>query len=92
MAKSLLVGEGKDPGRKAGSRGLLVYKGKIIGASLRTQDGVKPVYVSPGHRVDLKSALRLVLACAGKNRIPIPTREADLWSKQLRLLAGGKLP
>ena len=39
--------------------------------------GVKPIYVSIGHRVSLKSAIRIVLNCSDGLRIPRPTREAD---------------
>jgi deoxyribonuclease V len=48
-----------------------------IGTVLRTRDGVRPVYVSVGHLVDLASAERIVLACAKRYRLPEPTRIAD---------------
>jgi deoxyribonuclease V len=53
---------------------------------LRTQNGIKPVYVSIGHRMDLTTAERLVLDCAVRYRLPEPTRLADrlvaAWKKQ----------
>lgn len=84
VAKSLLVGEAAAPGARAGAHSLMRYQGRVVGAALRTRDGTKPVYVSPGHRMDLESALRLALACCDGLRIPVPTREADRWSKELR--------
>lgn len=84
VAKSLLIGEGRAPGPRAGSWSPLRHRGKVVGAIVRTRDKTKPVYVSPGHLMDLKSARRLVMACAGGTRIPVPTREADRWSKVLR--------
>src|SRR5512135_3607536 len=58
-AKSVLVGEYKEPGRKRGSASPLIYKGEEVGRALRTRDGVKPVFVSIGHKVDTDAACRL---------------------------------
>jgi deoxyribonuclease V len=76
-AKSLLVGEYKQPGRKRGSYSPLSYRGKRVGSVLRTRDGVKPVFVSPGHLTDQQGGRRLVLACAARYRLPEPIRHAD---------------
>jgi deoxyribonuclease V len=51
---------------------------------LRTRDGAKPLFVSPGHRTDLDSSIRIVLACIGRYRIPEPLRCADMLSKGSR--------
>jgi deoxyribonuclease V len=51
---------------------------------LRTQKGVRPVFVSIGHRVDLASAVKLVLACCTRYRIPEPTRQADIEVAKLK--------
>lgn len=59
---------------------------ELIGAVLRTRDGVKPVYVSVGHRVSLDEAVRVVLACAVRFRLPEPTRLADRRVAALRTL------
>jgi deoxyribonuclease V len=48
----------------------------LVARAVRTRQGVKPVYVSPGHRTDLDCALRLVLDCAPRYRLPEPTRLA----------------
>ena len=50
---------------------------EIIGAVLRTADNVRPIFVSPGHRVSLSTSIRLVLAVCDGRRIPKPTRDAD---------------
>jgi deoxyribonuclease V len=76
-AKSLLVGEFEDVGHSRGAFTPLVYEGKRVGSVLRTRDGVKPVFVSPGHLVDQAGARRVVLACAGRYRLPEPIRHAD---------------
>jgi deoxyribonuclease V len=76
-AKSRLCGEYKEPGLKKGNWSPLTDKGGTIGAVLRTRDQVKPVFVSPGHRITLKTAVEIVLQCCDRFRIPKPTREAD---------------
>ncbi len=79
-AKSILIGTHGAWGEKAGNWTPLRDEkagGETIGAAVRTRDGVKPVYVSQGHRVSLKSAIRLTLAASDGVRIPRPTREAD---------------
>jgi deoxyribonuclease V len=76
-AKSLLTGTHGVLGADRGSRVGLLDKGERIGTVLRTRDGVKPVYVSIGNRMDLPTAERLVLKCAIGFRIPEPTRLAD---------------
>jgi deoxyribonuclease V len=53
-----------------------VDNGETIGAILRTRAGTKPVYISPGHLVDLASSVDLVMRCTGKYRLPEPIRMA----------------
>jgi deoxyribonuclease V len=83
-AKSRLCGEHVEPERKRGSLSPLMDDDEQIGEVLRTQDGVKPVYVSVGHLCDLPTARELVLACVTRYRLPEPTRLAD------RLVAAAK--
>jgi deoxyribonuclease V len=83
-AKSRLVGTYVDPPRRRGASAPLVDAGLVIGSALRTQADAKPLFVSVGHRVDLRSSLRLVLACARDRRLAEPVRLAD------RLVAAAK--
>jgi len=76
-AKSRLVGAHDEPPVRRGGRAPLRDKDEGIGTVLRTQTGIRPVYVSIGHRIDLASAEALVLDCALKYRLPEPTRLAD---------------
>jgi deoxyribonuclease V len=55
----------------------LTHLGEQIGAVLRTRQGVKPVYISVGHRIGLATALQIVMSCTTKYRLPEPTRQAD---------------
>jgi deoxyribonuclease V len=79
VAKTRLVGEHRAPAARRGAWAPLVHRGERIGAVLRTRAGVKPVYVSIGHRVSLATALRLVMACTRRYRIPEPLR----WAHRL---------
>jgi deoxyribonuclease V len=86
VAKSILIGECKEPGRRAGSTVALVdaHTGEQIGAAVRTVDAVRPVYVSQGHRVSLKRAIEFTLAVKDRFRIPRPTRDADHFVNEIR--------
>lgn len=87
-AKSVLVGEHDPPGEERGARADLVHEGERVGAALRTRDGVRPVLVSPGHRIDLETALEVVLAVSPRYRVPEPIRRADRLVGRLRREAG----
>jgi deoxyribonuclease V len=84
VAKSRLVGREKEPPDRVGAWTALVDGEETIGAVLRTRVGVRPIYISIGHRVDLEAAIELALACADGYRIPKPTREADHFVAQLK--------
>jgi deoxyribonuclease V len=80
-AKSRLVGTHREPAQKRGSRARLIYEGNAVGAALRTRDGVRHIYVSPGHRIDIEGAIGIVLGCATRYRLPEPIRCADRLSR-----------
>jgi len=84
VAKSRLVGEGNEPDLAAGSYNVLIWKGNQVGLILRTQKGIKPLYVSPGHRITLPECLKITLGCVTRYRLPLPVRQADLLSRRLR--------
>jgi len=75
-AKSLLCGNHEEPGAEPGSFARITDRGETIGAVLRTRHGVKPVYVSIGHKTDLENALYWVMMCCRGYRLPEPTRLA----------------
>jgi len=75
-AKSRLCGEYQEPGVERGSHVPLIDHGETIGSIVRTRTGVKPVFVSIGHRIDLKTSVDYILnACKGY-RLPETTRRA----------------
>lgn len=83
-AKSRLCGEHRDPAPRRGAVAPLVDGGERIGSVLTTRDGVRPVYVSPGHRIDHESSVAWMLALGGGYRIPEPTRLADIAVAQFK--------
>jgi deoxyribonuclease V len=77
VAKSRLTGEHAVPGANVGDRSDLVDAGEAIGGVLRTRAGVKPLFVSVGHRISQREAEAWVLGCCRGYRLPEPTRLAD---------------
>ena len=77
-AKSRLVGEHEEVGEEVGDRAPLYFEGRKVGAVLRTKNRVKPVYISPGHRIGFSRAVDIALRSARGYRIPEPTRIADI--------------
>jgi deoxyribonuclease V len=87
VAKSKLFGRHEEVGPLRGDKAELVdRKGNIIGHVLRTKDKTKPLYISPGHLIDVEHATEFVLACSAGYRLPEPTR----WAH--KVAAGEKFP
>jgi deoxyribonuclease V len=80
-AKSLLVGKFEPVGEAVGDWSPLIDHGEVIGAVLRTRTKVKPMFISPGHKISLASSIKFVLACGRGYRLPETTRQADKLSK-----------
>ncbi len=83
-AKSRLVGEFKEPGQRPGAVSPLRLDGDVVGQVVRTKKNTRPVFVSVGHKIDLRSAVEIVLATCKGYRIPEPTRQAHLLVNELR--------
>lgn len=77
VGKTRFIGEHGEPGRERGAKEPLMDGGEIVGVVLRTQDAVKPVYVSVGHKISLDNACRQVLRLCPAFRQPETTRHAD---------------
>jgi len=89
VAKSRLYGRHSAPGPLRGDLADLVDErdpARVIGVVLRTRESINPVYVSPGHLIDLPHCVEFVLRCCTRYRLPEPTR----WAH--RLAAGEALP
>ncbi|MCG6535108.1 MAG: deoxyribonuclease V [Syntrophales bacterium LBB04] len=83
-AKTILVGAHSEIGTERGCRTDLLWKNMLVGTALRTRTGVKPVFVSQGHRITLGSAVDLVLSCCQGYRLPEPVRRAHLVVNEMR--------
>jgi deoxyribonuclease V len=77
-AKSVLTGVYTEPEQTVGAISYLFdpKTNETLGAALRTKQGVKPVFISPGHRITLRESLEIVSKCVLKHRLPEPTRLA----------------
>ncbi|MDO3645534.1 endonuclease V [Nocardia mangyaensis] len=76
VAKSVW-GEYTEPGPRRGDACEVTIDGEVVGRALRTRDGVKPLFVSVGHLIDLDTACAQVLALTTGFRQPETTRRAD---------------
>jgi len=88
-AKSRLYGRYEEPAREKGAQSPLVDEknpNRVIGSVLRTRTNVKPLFISPGNRIDIEHATDFVLRCCGAFRLPEPTR----WAH--RVAGGADLP
>lgn len=86
-AKSILVGTHEPFQLLRGESRPLRDRKEVVGLALCTRDGVKPVFISIGHRMDLPTAARIVLMCCTGYRLPEPTRQADRLVGQIALAA-----
>ncbi|MBN2367223.1 MAG: deoxyribonuclease V [Calditrichaeota bacterium] len=84
-AKSVLVGEYEEPPQERGAASPLIFKQKKVGEVLRTSSHVKPVFVSPGHKISFEDAHEIILRCSPRFRIPEPLRVAHKIVNEIRL-------
>ena len=84
-AKKRLAGHHGEIGKDAGDYADLIMDDQIVGAVLRTKRNVKPVFISPGHKIGIKKAVEIVLSCCRGYKLPEPTRKAHLLVNQFRL-------
>jgi deoxyribonuclease V len=83
-AKSRLIGAYDTVGMKRGSYSLLREGSRVIGAVLRTKDNVNPLFVSPGHRMDLEKSVKVTLSLCRGYRLPEPVRQAHREVNRIR--------
>ncbi|MEO0145145.1 MAG: deoxyribonuclease V [candidate division WOR-3 bacterium] len=82
VAKSLLVGKYKELGYKKGSKEYVYYNNQVVAYAFRSKDNTEPIFISPGHLIDLESALSIVIKTLKGYRLPEPTRLADYYSRK----------
>ncbi|MGQ9747613.1 MAG: endonuclease V [Candidatus Caldatribacteriaceae bacterium] len=84
LAKTPLLGNFSLPGNAKGDFSLLQYHDHPVGIVLRTKSQVKPVFVSPGNKIDLPQLREWTLKVTGKYRLPEPTRLAHIFSQKVK--------
>jgi len=83
VAKNEFIGVYAEPGPRRGEWSPLREGDEVLGRAVRTQTEVKPVYVSVGHRIGLTDATDLTVRLSTHFRVPEPTRQADIVSRQI---------
>jgi len=89
-AKSRLCGTHDSLPLRKGSSKPLLLNGETIGLAFCSKDGVKPIYISPGHLADIPSSKRLISGCLRRYRIPEPLRLAHIEANRLRTSGGAE--
>lgn len=77
-AKSILCGQYKTIPPAIGSYTWIIDKSETIGAAVRTKQGISPVFISVGNKIDLPTAITWVIKCCHGFRVPEPIRMAHL--------------
>ncbi|MGD9139573.1 MAG: deoxyribonuclease V [Desulfobacterales bacterium] len=85
-AKTRLLGRYIEPHATKGCYSYLKDGNETIGAAVRTRSRVKPVFVSIGHRINLRDSIKIVLRCCPRYRLPETTRRADRLARSNRLI------
>ena len=86
VAKKKLVGEHEYLGNESGSKVDLIYNNSKVGIVLRSRTNVKPVYISPGHKVGFEDSLEIVKKTIRKYRLAEPIRAAHKYVNEIRKL------
>ncbi len=83
VAKSLLCGEVDQRGMKPGEVRYVLLRGERVGAAVKLRERAEPIYISPGHRIDLERAIEVVLRCStGRRKLPEPLQAAHELSQK----------
>lgn len=82
VAKKRLIGTHKAVPNHRGAWVELAHQGEVVGAVLRTRVGTKPLFVSPGHRITLRTSVSYVMQCTTRYRLPETTRHAHRLASQ----------
>ena len=85
VAKNRLTGEHAELPPDKGSRVSLTDNGEVIGVVLRSRTGVKPIYISPGHKICLKTSIHYVMQCLTRFRLPETTRWAHRLASEINV-------
>lgn len=82
--KTRLIGDANEPGPNRGDIEPLMDRGRVVGNVLRTQDNIKPLFISIGHLISLKTACEWIIKLTPQFRLPETIRQADQLVKRLK--------
>lgn len=83
-AKNNLTGDFNQPESGKGRYRYIMEEGERIGMVLRSRTNVKPIFISPGHRVSFRDSREIVMKCLSRYKLPETTREAHDLVNRLR--------
>jgi deoxyribonuclease V len=83
--KSRLAGRFDPPGPEPGDSSPMMDRGEQIGVALRTSRRGGPMFISPGHRIDMAGAVEVVQKTSNGYRLPEPTRMAHIAANEARI-------
>ena len=83
-AKKLLCGSVEQLGNEVGDTAPIIYENQEVGRAIRSRGGVKPLYVSAGHKVDLETSVKTVIDLLRGYRLPEPLRLAHIMVNKQR--------
>ncbi|HEY0245066.1 MAG TPA: deoxyribonuclease V [Mucilaginibacter sp.] len=87
-AKSRLAGKYEEPGYAIFDQSPMYDKGELIGIALRSKKNCNPIYISPGHRINMEQSVEVIKNCIKGYRVPEPTRQAHLLVNKIRVEDG----
>jgi deoxyribonuclease V len=83
-AKSVLFGSFEEPKREKGAYTYITAQGQKLGAAVRSREGVRPIFVSPGHLMDVEGSIEVIMGCLTGYRVPEPLRRADRITRLIK--------
>jgi deoxyribonuclease V len=89
-AKSRLTGKYQEPANELFAENPMYHQNEYIGVALRSKKNCNPIYISPGHNINIQQSVDVIKKCIRGYRIPEPTRQAHLLVNQIRIEDGDK--
>ena len=89
-AKSRLTGKYQEPANELFAESPMYHQNEHIGVALRSKKNCNPIYISPGHNINIQQSVDVIKNCIRGYRIPEPTRQAHLLVNKIRIEDGDK--
>jgi len=89
VAQRILCGNYEKP-KKAGSYSPIVYEKRIVGYAFKSKEDCNPIFISPGHKISLKSSLKIVRSCIKNHKLPEPLYLAHTFANKTKISMSSK--